>query len=477
MKRILSALICLALLLGLIPAALAAGVTEVMQVYNCQEWVSLRESPDTKSNRLEKVHLGELVTDCKASANGFIQCEFNGKVGYILDTYLKMTDFSAGESFPGNQMVVNCSEWVSLREGPDPSSKQLAKVPLGTIVTACVAYYDSYICCEYKGQRGYISTSYLKAANYNVSSQDAKVVSASEGKYPAINGPMTVVNCEEWVSLREKASTSAARLARVPLGAQVTNCVQVSDTFIYCCYNGLWGYIQVSYLSGGSAGVAEMDDGSTTFSTLGALPSYEEFTAAGSDLVMAETYQGYTIVVRRAYSQREELMAVCYNLEWQPLWELRENSLYELSDVVQTTAFVAGTTENPVLVWYILGKGFYAYAFGPQKVMRWALPESTEINIANSILPQADYDGTIYAAYDDKLLCISPEGALKWKTSCDNPNIYSPIKITISEQFVDVTYDNLPETGSLVTVVRFSKDGFVLMQSVNVVSSEPAVLK
>ena len=206
MKRILSMLVCLILLGLLAPTAFAAGVSDVMQVVNCSEWVSLRESPDTNAKRLEKVHLGELVTDCQAAANDFIQCEFNGKVGYILAKYLKTTGFSLGESFPGNQMVVNCSEWVSLREGPDTTSKQLAKVPLGTIVTACVAYYDSFISCEYKGQRGYIPTTYLKAANYNAASQDEKVVTGSEGKYPPINGPMVVVNCNEWVSLREKKS-------------------------------------------------------------------------------------------------------------------------------------------------------------------------------------------------------------------------------------------------------------------------------
>ena len=40
---------------------------------------------------------------------------------------------------------------------------------------------------------------------------------------------------------------------------------------------------------------------------------------------------------------------------------------------------------------------------------------------------------------------------------------------------MDVTYDNHPETSNVVTVVRYSKDGFVLMQSVRVVSAEPPV--
>ena len=37
-------------------------------------------------------------------------------------------------------------------------------------------------------------------------------------------GTMEVVNCNEWVSLREKPSTSSERLAKVSLGATVHSC-------------------------------------------------------------------------------------------------------------------------------------------------------------------------------------------------------------------------------------------------------------
>ncbi|MBQ7519316.1 MAG: hypothetical protein IJU12_03285 [Clostridia bacterium] len=73
MKRLVCLLLCAALMLGAAPA-LAAGVSDVMRVVNCQEWVSLREAPETQSKRLAKVYLGELVTDCVASINGFILC-------------------------------------------------------------------------------------------------------------------------------------------------------------------------------------------------------------------------------------------------------------------------------------------------------------------------------------------------------------------------------------------------------------------
>ncbi|MBR5257519.1 MAG: SH3 domain-containing protein, partial [Clostridia bacterium] len=92
MKKLLALALCLGLLLSLLPA-FAAGITPIMQVVKCNEYVSLREKPDTKSNRIYKVHLGELVTNCSADENGFVRCEWNGRTGYILYEYLQMTDY------------------------------------------------------------------------------------------------------------------------------------------------------------------------------------------------------------------------------------------------------------------------------------------------------------------------------------------------------------------------------------------------
>ena len=73
-------------------------------------------------------------------------------------------------------------------------------------------------------------------------------------------GNMEVVNCNEWVSLREKPSTSAQRLVRVSLGAIVSHCEQFSDAWIYAEYDGYAGYILAEYL--------EPSDNRITFNTM-----------------------------------------------------------------------------------------------------------------------------------------------------------------------------------------------------------------
>ena len=73
-------------------------------------------------------------------------------------------------------------------------------------------------------------------------------------------GNMEVVNCSEWVSLREKPDTSAKRLVKVSLGAIVSDCRQVNDAWIYGMYDGHGGYILAEYL--------EPSDGRITFSAM-----------------------------------------------------------------------------------------------------------------------------------------------------------------------------------------------------------------
>ena len=73
-------------------------------------------------------------------------------------------------------------------------------------------------------------------------------------------GNMEVINCEEWVSLREAPRTSAKRLVKVSLGAIVSNCQQINDEWIYAEYDGYSGYILAKYL--------QPSDGMLTFSTM-----------------------------------------------------------------------------------------------------------------------------------------------------------------------------------------------------------------
>ena len=65
-------------------------------------------------------------------------------------------------------------------------------------------------------------------------------------------GYATVINCNEWVTLRSSASTKASSVCKVPLGASV-EAYYYNSEFSECYYLGLHGYILNAYLSTSSS--------------------------------------------------------------------------------------------------------------------------------------------------------------------------------------------------------------------------------
>lgn len=232
MKRIVSLLLVVIMLLMNAAWADEGSYIGNMKVINCEDWVSLRQYTDTDSPRLVKVPLGATVKNCRWENSEFIYGEYGGQSGYILAKYLSNAAENAG-GYAGTMKVVNCDEWVSLRKAPDKDSSRIAKVPLGASVKNCYWETSEFVYAEYNGQGGYILGEYLAKSSTN-------------GSYV---GNMQVYNCDEWVSLRKEADTGSKRLAKVPLGATVENCSRTGTGFVYAEYNGIAGYILDDYLS------------------------------------------------------------------------------------------------------------------------------------------------------------------------------------------------------------------------------------
>ena len=153
---------------------------------------------------------------------------------------------SARGSYLGQLQVVNCSYWVTLRKTASTGGASVARVPLGAWVDGY--YYNSQFTeCYYNGMHGYILSTYL--SNGSAGSQ-----SSASSDYL---GKRYIVNCNEFVTLRKKPSTSSATVTKVAKGQQV-DAYYYNGTFCRCFYNGLEGYILSKYLgtspSGGGSG-------------------------------------------------------------------------------------------------------------------------------------------------------------------------------------------------------------------------------
>lgn len=88
-------LLCLCALIAIafMPAAMGAG--ETYEVYNCNEFITLREHPSVKAEGIAKIPLYALVTRISGTADGFMRVAYLGTDGYALAEYLRPVDLNA----------------------------------------------------------------------------------------------------------------------------------------------------------------------------------------------------------------------------------------------------------------------------------------------------------------------------------------------------------------------------------------------
>ncbi len=291
---------------------------EEMQIVGCPEWTPLREKADVNSGQLAKVPLGAVVYDCEYYGDEYTWVNYNGIGGYVLTEYITLGSGNVAEPALSVKYVTNCNVEVSLRAEPTSESKRLAWVPKNAAVEALGAA-DGYFYVCYEGQYGYVFGDYLADIEYigtylgemTVSEETVmyklpavefgELMTLPEGAvvencYTAHDGfywvcyndvygyvvrdafkaygdvleddkdeavyceSMKVINCG-WVAyLYEHTGYDPEIVAAVPLGGIVTDCRQVDETFFYCCYDGIYGYIDGYYLEPIEGPYSDSDD-------------------------------------------------------------------------------------------------------------------------------------------------------------------------------------------------------------------------
>lgn len=110
MKRVL---ICL-LVLALLGTSALADIGARLRVTDCDEYITLREEPDTKSAALARMPLGAQVDELYGAENGFLCVGYQGKTGYALGKYLTQIDNYEGDTVtPTEQERYNLNLFLS----------------------------------------------------------------------------------------------------------------------------------------------------------------------------------------------------------------------------------------------------------------------------------------------------------------------------------------------------------------------------
>ncbi|MBR1397754.1 MAG: SH3 domain-containing protein [Selenomonadaceae bacterium] len=135
-------------------------VVDTYFVVNCRKSITLRSEPSVYAPEITQIPLGQAVGFIGNAGNGFYKINYDGLVGYALAQYLSP---NRGERYSARMArVVNCDNWISLREYPDTYSVALARIPRGAYVTYLGKAGNGFYHIEYRGISGYALQVYLE---------------------------------------------------------------------------------------------------------------------------------------------------------------------------------------------------------------------------------------------------------------------------------------------------------------------------
>ncbi|MGI6170035.1 MAG: SH3 domain-containing protein, partial [Christensenellales bacterium] len=135
-----------------------ARASQTMYVFNVKSYVNLRSEPSTGAKSLMQIPEGAAVQFTGEQSGDFLQVIYNGKTGYAHRDYL-----SSESPNPTMLTVVNCQNNVSLWAEPSTRAAKLGMIPLGDKVEYLGDTEDGFHKIGYKGNVGYVITSYLTA--------------------------------------------------------------------------------------------------------------------------------------------------------------------------------------------------------------------------------------------------------------------------------------------------------------------------
>lgn len=187
MKRFFAMLLLSCMLLTALPALADSNYIGSMEVVNCNEWVSLRESPSTSAARLVKVSLGAIVSNCERTNDDWIYAEYDGYAGYILAQYLEPSD----GRITFNAMIITITgEGAPLYATLD-AQEPIDVIPTDTIVRNCHIMDNNRIYVEWGERCGFISL--FHAEVYNEMLHFPQKITLHSNLYSAYEGqPLTL---------------------------------------------------------------------------------------------------------------------------------------------------------------------------------------------------------------------------------------------------------------------------------------------
>ena len=236
---------------------------------------------------------------------------------------------------------------------------------------------------------------------------------------------MRVVNCNEWVSLRERPDQESARLIKVPLNETVYHCSDYNEQFVRCEYKGMQGYILKKYL--------------------------EELY-----LCLDWEQDGCRITAYHTYANGEESLTVTsFAGDGEPVWGYTTVAPGEWQ-YSQTMAFIGGTAQDPKIMVLNSQRGLTMLELWDGSEM-WTLSRDT-VFLGSGNSAATDDNGIMYIVGTEgpQPLAVSPNGEVLWQSHFDSEDVFWPYEIEPRMDDIVVRYASAEQaygTGAFYEVI------------------------
>ena len=279
-------------------------------------------------------------------------------------------------------------------------------------------------------------------------------------------GAMRVVNCKDYVSLRETPDKTGTVLAKVPLDAIVLYCNNnlfryakaqyraQAEKFIRCEYEGQEGYILKKYLQPApECEPAETMENSETM-------TMEEILSHGKVIL---DWSEFNVSVVATYEETviddatwEYVRVGCF-INDMPNWGYTE--AVKLNEKpVTLKAFMGGTDDEPMVYVYDEAYGLLMLDLMDGMEMWSILKDECPFGDA-AVVTVRDDTGILYIAGTNgpDPIAVSAEGTILWRAEIDDPEVYEPTFITLNPSDIEVIYNSgrsvlLEYSGEVISV-------------------------
>lgn len=252
-------------------------------------------------------------------------------------------------------------------------------------------------------------------------------------------GAMRVVWCKEWISLREEPKKTSNRLAEIPLGAIVYNCVDIGNPRFYECeYEGQKGYALIGYLWPAPECEPPLSSSVTKKMTM------EEVIGTGEVVLDWKDYNMSVVAAHEWVEEdkkRWEVLRIGCFINDSPIWGHEERA-EEFGQYDQLKVFIGGVSDD----WQVM---VYNGAWGLSMLdllsgkERWCVTTGN-CSLGNAAATAVGKDGTVYVAGTDgpDPVAITQDGIVLWRSDVNNPDVYGPYEITVDNDAILVKYES-----------------------------------